>query len=249
MLGRQLRSRDHAVLVLYESQLNVRYSRACQALSPALAELRTLKSEDRLRMWCLRHSESENVTAGVAGAVPSAPLTERGRHQAIQAAQALADEPITSVYSSTAVRAQQTAQSLAEAFNLKVFALTELGEANIGRYEGRVNPAARRRMNEVLRAWVVEQDLRQRVADGETGQQVLDRMTAAFQQIASTHPGATIAVVGHTGSLTLALSRLCALGPRIWGRPLPHGQPFLVESDGQTWHCRAWPVAFDVHES
>ena len=68
---------------------------------------------DRVRMWCLRHGESENVTAGNAGAVPSAPLTGRGRHQAIQAARALVGQPITGIYSSTALRAQQTAQLLA----------------------------------------------------------------------------------------------------------------------------------------
>ena len=97
----------------------------------------------------------------------------------------------------------------------------------------------------MLHAWVVGQVLRQRVADGETGQYVLDRMTAAFQRIASTHPGETVAVVGHVASLTLALSRLCALGPRVWGNVLPHAQPFLVESDGQTWHCPTWPGIVD----
>lgn len=200
---------------------------------------------DRVRMWCLRHGESENVTAGIAGAVPSAPLTGRGRDQAMQAARALAGEPITAVYSSTAVRARQTAQLLAAGFGLEVSALPKLAEAGIGRHEGTADPAVRRQTAEVLRAWVLDQELHQRVADGETGQHVLDRMTAAFQQIASTHPGETVAVVGHVASLTLALSRLCALGPRVWGNALPHAQPFLLESDGQTWHCPTWPVTAD----
>jgi broad specificity phosphatase PhoE len=200
---------------------------------------------DRVRMWCLRHGESANVTAGIAGAVPSAPLTGHGRHQAIEAARALAAEPITGVYSSTARRARQTAQLLAAGFGLEVLALPELAEAGIGQHEGTADPAVRRQTAEVLRAWVVDQDLQQRVADGETGQHVLDRMTAAFQQIASTHPGETVVVVGHVASLTLALSRLCALGPAVWGYALPHAQPFLLESDGRTWHCAAWPVTAD----
>lgn len=200
---------------------------------------------DRVRMWCLRHGESENVTAGIAGAVPSAPLTGRGRHQAIEAARALAGEPVTEIYSSTALRAQQTAQLLAAGSGLEVSALPQLAEAGIGRHEGTADPAVRKRTAEVLRAWVVDQDLQQRVADGETGQHVLDRMTAAFQQIASTHPGETVAVVGHVASLTLAISRLCALGPQVWGNALPHAQPFLLESGGQTWHCPTWPVTAD----
>jgi alpha-ribazole phosphatase/probable phosphoglycerate mutase len=66
-----------------------------------------------VRVWCLRHAESRNVTAGIAGAVPSAPLTERGRGQATAAARTLADEPLTTVYASTALRAEQTARLLA----------------------------------------------------------------------------------------------------------------------------------------
>ena len=52
----------------------------------------------RVRVWCLRHAESENVTAGLAGALPTASLTQRGHHQASAAARALAGEPITGVF-------------------------------------------------------------------------------------------------------------------------------------------------------
>lgn len=200
---------------------------------------------ERVRVWCLRHAESENVTAGVAGAVPTAPLTLRGRHQAADAAHSLAEEPITRIYSSTALRARQTARLLATVPTLDIAALPELVEVGIGKHEGTADPAIRRQTADVLHAWVVEQDLAQRVADGETGQEVLARMTAAYQQITSSHPSETVAVIGHVASLTLALSRLCALGPRVWGSVLPHAQPFLVEWDGHAWHCPAWPSTDD----
>jgi broad specificity phosphatase PhoE len=87
------------------------------------------------------------------------------------------------------------------------------------------------------------QDLGQRVADGESGHQVVARVTAAFQQIARTHPGETVAVDGHVASLTVALGQLCTLGARVWGTPLPHACPFLVEWDGHTWRCLTWPDA------
>ena len=75
---------------------------------------------ERVRVWCLRHGESQNVTDNVAGAVPSAPLTERGREQAALAARALAGEGIGAVYCSTALRARQTAQPLANAAGVEV---------------------------------------------------------------------------------------------------------------------------------
>jgi broad specificity phosphatase PhoE len=199
------------------------------------------RMSDRVRMWCLRHAESVNVTTGTAGAVPTAPLTAHGHHQAIDTAQILADEPITRIYSSTAVRARQTAEHLAAMPDLGVTAMPELVEVGIGTHEGTNDPTIRAWTAQVLHAWIVEQDLGQRVSDGETGHQVVARVTAAFQKIAKAHPGETVAVVGHVASLTVALGRLCALGSQVWGTPLPHARPFLVEWDGHAWHCPAWP--------
>jgi broad specificity phosphatase PhoE len=186
---------------------------------------------DRVRVWCLRHAEAEHVTTGTAGAVPIAPLTARGRQQAVVAAQQLSTEPIARIYCSTALRARQTAALLATTPGLLITAMPELVEVGI--------PA------EVLRAWIVEQDLGQQVAGGETGHQVIARVTTAFRKIASNHPGETVAVVGHVASLTVALGRLCALGARVWGTPLPHARPFQVEGDGRTWRCPDWPGALD----
>jgi alpha-ribazole phosphatase/probable phosphoglycerate mutase len=181
-----------------------------------------------VRVWCLRHAESVNVAAGAAGAIPNTPLTPRGRRQAIDAAQQLAAEPITGIYSGAALRARQTAELLVTASGLRVTALPELAEVGC--------------TAEVLRAWVVERDLGRRAADGETGRQVVARVTAALQRIAGAHQGETVAVVGHVASLTVALGRLCRLGAGVWGTPLPHARPFLVEWDGQAWHCPAWPA-------
>jgi broad specificity phosphatase PhoE len=182
---------------------------------------------DRLRVWCLRHAECE-ANAKVPGAGDDSRLTELGRRQAIDAARELAAEPITGIYSSTALRARETAELLGTAPGLPITAMPELVEADV--------------RAEVLRAWVVEQDLGRRAADGETGHQVVARVTAAFETIAGAHPGGTVAVVGHVASLTVALGRLCALGPGVWGTPLPHARPFTIEWDGRAWRCPAWPA-------
>ncbi|MFD6162000.1 histidine phosphatase family protein [Nocardia sp. NPDC060256] len=197
---------------------------------------------DRVKVWCLRHAESENVIAGVAGAVPAAALTTRGQREAMAAARVLDGEPIRRIYCSTAVRAQQTAAALAASRGLDIVTSAELAEVAIGRHEGTTDPAVRRRTAEVLRAWIIERDLGQRVADGESGRQVLTRMDATFRRIAAADSGETVVVVGHVASLTLTVASLCTLGPRVWGTPLPHAEPFLVEWDGITWHCPRWPT-------
>jgi hypothetical protein len=74
---------------------------------------------------------------------------------------------------------------------------------------------------------------------------VLARTVDALTSIAAAHRGAGVVVVGHVASLTVGLAALCGLGDRVWGAPLPHADPFLVETDGQRWHCAAWPSVRD----
>jgi len=208
------------------------------------ADLLGEATRDRVRIWCMRHAESENVIAGVSGSVPTAPLTPRGHRQADAAAQLLTSEPINAIYSSTALRARQTASHLARRLrNCQIATSSELTEVHIGSHDGAKASTTGRQVADVLRAWIVEGQLERRVFDGETGQQVLDRMTTALNSISKTHGDETVALVGHVASLSVATGSLCNIGAQIWGNPLPHGQPFLIEWDGHAWHCPAWPGA------
>ncbi|GAA2211623.1 hypothetical protein GCM10009850_070830 [Nonomuraea monospora] len=196
---------------------------------------------DHVRLLCLRHAESENVIAGAAGALPLASLTAKGRLQAGEAAKRLINEGITRIYASTAVRARQTAEILARTLRVDVVPMQDLVEVGVGRSEGAVDPKIRARTATVLRSWIVDGDLGEAVADGEDGHAVTARIVAALTSIAAEHPGETVAVVGHVASLTTGLSALCGLGQRVWGAPLPHAVPFVVEYDGRSWQCSSWP--------
>jgi 2,3-bisphosphoglycerate-dependent phosphoglycerate mutase len=198
---------------------------------------------ETVRLYCLRHGESANVLAGAAGALPLAPLTDRGREQGSAAAAALGTEPVACVYASSALRAQQTAEIIATAHGLRATIMADLAEVGIGELEGATDAATRARTAEVLRSWVVDGDLDPRVADGEDGHAVVDRMTRSLTAIADAHNGATAVVVGHVASLTAALATICHLGTEIWGAPLPYAVPFLVERTPDGWRCSAWPTA------
>ncbi|MFG6193023.1 histidine phosphatase family protein [Nonomuraea sp. JJY05] len=146
-----------------------------------------------VRVLCLRHAESENVVARVAGALPLAELTPKGRAQAAEAAECLLGEGVTRIYASTAVRARQTAEIIAQALGLReeVVELPGLVEFGVGRLEGTADPAVRARTAGVLRSWVVEGRLGEAVADGEDGHAVVARVIAAFASIATAHPSTT----------------------------------------------------------
>jgi alpha-ribazole phosphatase/probable phosphoglycerate mutase len=180
---------------------------------------------------CLRHAESENVLLGASGQLPHAPLTALGREQA----RAVRLHGITAAYASPTVRARQTAELL----GLPVTELAGLAEVGVGSREGAVDAGLRRETADVLRAWVVDGELDRRVGDGETGREVLARMTAAVELVAA--GGGRPVVVGHVASLTVLASVLCGLGAGVWGAPLPHAVPFVLRRDGSRWRCPRWP--------
>ncbi|GAA3130028.1 histidine phosphatase family protein [Nonomuraea salmonea] len=174
-----------------------------------------------VRLWCLRHAESENVVTRTSGAVPHAELTPRGRDQAAEAGRRLRGAGITHVYASSAVRAATTAEIVAGTLGLTTTLLPELAEVGLGRAEGSQDAGVRARTAEVLRAWVVDGALDEAVADGEDGHAVTGRVAAALAGIAARHDGGVVAVVGHVASLTAGLAVLCGLGGlggRVWGR-------------------------------
>jgi alpha-ribazole phosphatase/probable phosphoglycerate mutase len=141
------------------------------------------------------------------------------------------------------VRAVQTADVLASELGLPApLPVSGLVEMGLGRHDGSADDGVRGQSAEVLRQWVVHGGLDARVADGESGHEVVARMTQALRGIASSNPGGVVALVGHVASLTALMAARCGIGPAIWDRPLPHAVPFRLDTDGQTWQCPAWPV-------
>jgi broad specificity phosphatase PhoE len=144
------------------------------------------------------------------------------------------------VYASDALRAQQTAEVIAAALELNVTVVPGLSEVALGTAEGSTDPAIHRHTAEVLKSWIVDGDLSARMADGESGNDVAVRMTAALTQIAADCVGAAAIVVGHVASLTIGVSELCRNGPALWGQPLPHATVFPLIREEANWHVN-WP--------
>lgn len=83
----------------------------------------------------LRHGEVHNPEGVLYGRLPGYGLSERGREQAELVAKFLADREITHLASSPLQRAQETAEPLASAFDLRVSGDERLIEAE-NRFEG-----------------------------------------------------------------------------------------------------------------
>ncbi len=170
------------------------------------------------RLFVIRHGETAwNLETRIQGHI-DIPLNDKGRWQAERLALALQNEGIEAIYSSDLLRAQHTAQAIAQATGLPLTLDTALRERHFGRLEGKTQ-------EEVAALWP-EEALRWRQRDpaygpegGETLQDFYERCVGAITRLASQHPGQAIALVAHGGVLDCfyrAANRVPVEVPRSW---------------------------------
>jgi broad specificity phosphatase PhoE len=140
------------------------------------------------------------------------PLTAAGRDQARALAQELADEPIAAVYSSDLIRAHETARIVADRLGLDVTVLPDLREIDVGSWSGLTRDEIAHHFPEGYRRWV-EEGLTGH--DGETGEQLAERIVGAVERIASAHPGDRVLVVSHGGAMRAVLNHAHGEGEPI----------------------------------
>jgi broad specificity phosphatase PhoE len=126
------------------------------------------------------------------------PLTDRGRAQAVDLAERLADIPLDAVYSSDLRRARETAEAVAHAHGLEVVELPELREVDVGSWQGLTRDEAEARFPEGFLRW--------RAGgtgwdDGETYGGMSKRVLAAVDRIAGAHQGGRVLIVTHGGPI------------------------------------------------
>ena len=147
------------------------------------------------------------------------PLNEVGREQARALAETLTDRAVDVVYSSDLLRAHETALIVGERLGLPVGVDAGLREVDVGDWSGRVHseiegldPDGYRRWREGGKGW----------AGGESYEEMGERVVAAVLRLAARHPGETVLIVTHGGSiracrataagLDYAASRVSAIG-------------------------------------
>jgi broad specificity phosphatase PhoE len=147
------------------------------------------------------------------------PLNDVGREQAHELAETLAGRALDVVYSSDLVRAHDTALIVADRLGLPVELDAGLREVDVGDWAGRLlteiekdDPEGFQRWRQGRKAW----------NGGESYEEMGERVVAAVLRLAARHPGQTVLIVSHGGSiracrataagLDYANSRVAAIG-------------------------------------
>ena len=122
------------------------------------------------------------------------PLSMEGVAAATRAGERLAADPPTAIYASADETAEETARIIGSACGIKPKHLPNLGNVDMGLWQGRLVEEIRDTQPRLNRQW---QDNPWSVAppEGELLEDACERVEAAIEKIFKRHPGGTIAMV------------------------------------------------------
>jgi probable phosphomutase (TIGR03848 family) len=153
----------------------------------------------------IRHGENEYVEKGrLAGRLPGVHLNQKGREQAQDLADKLAQAPIKAIYSSPLERAIETASPLANALKLEIIPCEGLQETDYGEWQGQTLKGLRR-----LKLWrsVQHSPSLVRFPGGESFAECQFRVCQAIQSISAQYEEKDlIALVFHADPIKLAVA-------------------------------------------
>ena len=156
-----------------------------------------------MRIFLLRHGQSEANKIHMIQGHMNSKLSDLGREQAKLAGENLLDSKISfdTVYSSDLSRAKKTAQIITGILSIKEIIFDErLREMNLGDIEGKISQELTEEEQEFLSScW---EDHTIRIPNGETTEEFKLRVKEIFEEIVAKGDGnSTILVVAHGGAL------------------------------------------------
>ena len=149
------------------------------------------------RILLARHGETDWNSVGRWQGHADPPLNDAGRSQAAELAERLAGDGIAAIYSSDLLRASQTAHVVADRLGLAVVEDAGLREIDVGSWSGLTRAEVEQRFPEGYARWL-EGEIGH---DGETREELTERVVGAVERIAAQHPDDTILAVTHGGAI------------------------------------------------
>lgn len=164
-----------------------------------------------MRLFLVRHGETESNSRNLALGRADVPLNENGRRQASQVAAALAREVLVAVYSSPLSRTLETADPIAARHDLEVQIEAGFIEMDVGEVEGLTFIEMRERYPDLLTEWTGPTGHLTAMPGGETLLDVQRRATVAFSNLVDRHQDGPICVVAHNFVILSLLSDFLAI--------------------------------------
>ena len=153
-----------------------------------------------MKLLLIRHGQTPgNVAGQLDTAFPGPGLTELGERQAAALPDALADEAVEALYTSTLLRTQRTVAPLAKATGLDPAILDGVHEIEAGALEKKTDHESHLRYLSTVFAWA-DGDLDVRMPGAFDGHDFFARFDASVEKVAAAGHG-TAAIVSHGAAI------------------------------------------------
>ena len=220
---------------------------ACAALTAAALPAFAAETSGALQIWFVRHAESEINVPGSPRPVPDGgvtyPLTRKGVEQAKALAEATADVPIVAIYTSTYLRAVQTADAVAFRHDLTLSLAPEAVEVDLGIKPGSTEDS-RAVYVELARKWTLDKDLEARHGEGESFADVQRRFLPFVREVMNRHAqdSGVVMIVAHAATLGFMVPVLANNVPADYAvlHPLPNTGIIKTELRDSRLFCIDW---------
>ncbi len=180
------------------------------------------------RICLVRHGETAwNAERRIQGQF-DVPLSTTGRAQARAAANALAREDFSAIYSSDLARALHTAEASAHLLKLPIQKEVALRERHFGVLQTLTYAEFERRHPNAYARFLAREEAFALPDGGESLRQFADRVNRCLDEIVAAHPDGQVLVVTHGGVLDI-------LHRRASGQPLSAPRDFEIPNAALNW--------------
>jgi len=163
-----------------------------------------------LKIYLLRHGETEHSQRGAYCGAMDPELTPEGHLMAQAFAKAYQSKPWTAIYVSPMNRTIATAQPLCAAVGLPMQLRDGLHEIGYGAWEGREQADVKQHFEHDYIRWLTEPAWNP-PTDGETAVQVASRALPIITEIESNYSSGNVLVVSHKATIRIILCSLMGI--------------------------------------
>jgi broad specificity phosphatase PhoE len=149
-------------------------------------------------LYLARHGESDWNAQNRFQGHTDRPLTDLGRRQAERLAEEVAALRLAAIYTSPLQRCTETAEIVSRHVGLEPVVAGALCEVDVGSWAGLTRAEVERRFPDGFRSWISGGN---GWRDGETYEEMAERVLAAVRSIAAAHPGEEVLAISHGGPI------------------------------------------------
>ena len=167
------------------------------------------------KLFLVRHGDTKLNSAERFWGQTDVELSAAGIRQAERLRDRLTTQKIDVIYTSNLSRASVAAKIIASNHPSDIITCAELGEINFGKFEGLTFKEISQLYPELAKTWP-DRDLTFRFPDGESVDELNNRVSKFLNRLQKHTPEETILIVAHSAPLRLLICHLLGIDLKHW---------------------------------